>query len=235
MAHATLDTRTRALLEAAILAPSSHNTQPWCFRVDGDAISLFADRTRALPVNDTDDRELTISCGCALFNLRVAAAASGLDTEVQLQPDRLDADLLARVRAVPGTRDAHLGTLLPFVARRRTCRQRFDARPVPGKLLDHLATACAQEGRRCGRSRSKGSGSNWRCWWPKATVRSGAIPAGGASSRPGCIRAAVATDWQCRPWPRALRSSWCAASTWATASRPRTGSSRTARRCSRCW
>ena len=146
MAQAALDPRTRALLEAAILAPSSHNTQPWFFHADGDAISVFADRTRALPVNDTDDRELTISCGCALFNLRVAAAASGLDTEVRLLPDRLDADLLARVRLVPGTRDAQLASLLPFVARRRTCRQRFDARPVPAKLADHLATACAMEG-----------------------------------------------------------------------------------------
>lgn len=83
---------------------------------------------------------------CALFNLRVAGAASGLDTEVRLQPDRLDADLLARVRLAPGTRDAHLASLLPFVARRRTCRQRFEPRPVPGRVLDHLATACAQEG-----------------------------------------------------------------------------------------
>lgn len=146
MAQADLAPRIRALLEAAIRAPSSHNTQPWFFHAGDEAIDLFADRTRALPVNDTDDRELTISCGCALFNLRVAAAAAGLDTEVQLAPERLDADLLARVRLVPGTRDAYLGDLLPFVARRRTWRQRFDARPVPGKLLDVLATACAQEG-----------------------------------------------------------------------------------------
>jgi len=41
-----------ALVEAAALAPSSHNTQPWRFRPDGDAIDLLADRTRALPVND---------------------------------------------------------------------------------------------------------------------------------------------------------------------------------------
>jgi hypothetical protein len=32
------------------------------------AIDVLADRTRALPVNDPEDRELTISCGCAVFN-----------------------------------------------------------------------------------------------------------------------------------------------------------------------
>ena len=36
-----------------------------------ETVELLADRTRALPVNDPQDRELTISCGCALFNLRV--------------------------------------------------------------------------------------------------------------------------------------------------------------------
>jgi len=63
--------QARALLDAAILAPSSHNTQPWRFAVRERTIDLYADRTRALPVNDPDDRELTISrCGC----IRVDAA-----------------------------------------------------------------------------------------------------------------------------------------------------------------
>ncbi|NOT32243.1 MAG: hypothetical protein HOP15_17495 [Planctomycetes bacterium] len=51
------------LLELATRAPSSHNTQPWLFRARGDSIELHADRTRALPINDPHDRELTIRCG----------------------------------------------------------------------------------------------------------------------------------------------------------------------------
>ncbi len=37
-----------------------------------DAVELFADRTRALPIIDPDDRELMISCGAALFHLLIA-------------------------------------------------------------------------------------------------------------------------------------------------------------------
>ena len=66
----------QTLVQAATLAPSSHNTQPWLFRLEGQVIELLADRTRALPVNDPDDRELTISCGCALFNLRDDTAST---------------------------------------------------------------------------------------------------------------------------------------------------------------
>lgn len=44
----TRDTASK-LISAAALAPSSHNTQPWIFRVRGRCIDLLADRTRALP------------------------------------------------------------------------------------------------------------------------------------------------------------------------------------------
>ena len=40
------------LVQQAVLVPSSHNTQPSRFRVADTAIDLFADRTRALPLND---------------------------------------------------------------------------------------------------------------------------------------------------------------------------------------
>ena len=80
-----------------VLAPSSHNTQPWWFRVGEDTVELFADRTRSLPVNDPFDRELTISCGAALTNLVVAARAGSLEPQVDVLPDPGEPDLLARV------------------------------------------------------------------------------------------------------------------------------------------
>lgn len=135
-----------ALVQAASLAPSSHNTQPWLFRIEGSTVDLLADRTRALPVNDPHDRELTISCGCALFNLRVAAAAAGLDADIALLPDAADADLLARVRL---TRAAHadaIAELSPAMAERRTYRERFAATAVEPPALRRQADAATSEG-----------------------------------------------------------------------------------------
>ena len=137
-----------ALLASAILAPSSHNTQPWLFRTEGCHIELLADRTRALPVNDPHDRELTISCGSALFNLRVAAAAAGWQAHVALVPDDGDADLLARVTLVPDPMPNPVGRLQPRIAARRTYRRRFTSRPVDTIAIMELGAAVLAEGAR---------------------------------------------------------------------------------------
>jgi nitroreductase len=136
-----------SLVRAAVLAPSSHNTQPWIFRVGDSQIELFADRTRALPVNDPDDRELSISCGCALMNLRVAAAKRGLGVRVELAPEPSDPDRLARLTiggaAVDSSAEA---SLAEQIGRRRTYRKRFATRGVEPTALDRLVEVASVEG-----------------------------------------------------------------------------------------
>ncbi len=85
-------------LKYAILATSSHNTQPWIFRITtGNTIKLYADRTRAMPVVDPEDRELSISCGAVLFNLQLAISYFGYDYETKFLPYGNSHDLLATV------------------------------------------------------------------------------------------------------------------------------------------
>jgi nitroreductase len=139
--------RLEELLRAAVWAPSSHNTQPWVFQQGPDAIRLFADRTRALPANDPHDRELTISCGCALFNLRVAAAAHGLGSAVKTWPDPNDEDLLAELDLGSGDDESgEIGGLIEQIPHRRTHRKRFEDRQVPAETLQKLSAAVAAEG-----------------------------------------------------------------------------------------
>ncbi len=117
----------RFLLHYAVLAPSGHNTQPWLFKIDGDTVELYADRSRALPVVDPDDRELTISCGAALLHLRVALRHFGYTGTVNPFPDPEDPDLLARV-CMGKSREASAGehALFQAITMRRTNRQAFE-------------------------------------------------------------------------------------------------------------
>ena len=74
-----------AVLEAAALAPSVHNSQPWRFRVLPDRIELHADLSRRLPATDPDDKELRLACGAALANLRIALEALGIVPLIDLE------------------------------------------------------------------------------------------------------------------------------------------------------
>ncbi|HRP25542.1 hypothetical protein [Thauera sp.] len=138
----------RALVQRAVLAPSSHNTQPWRFRATASAIDLLADRTRALPVNDPFDRELIISCGAALMALRAASADAGRGTRVHLLPDDTDGDWLARVELTADPADTDLAALGPLIEQRRTYRKAFDAREVSPDVVASVTSSVAAQGAR---------------------------------------------------------------------------------------
>src|SRR5687768_6760393 len=90
------------VIEAATLAPSVHNTQPWRFVLRPDGFDLLADPGRRLPVLDPTGRLLHLSCGAALVTARTAARALGLAADVELLPDPEWPDLLARLTVSPG-------------------------------------------------------------------------------------------------------------------------------------
>lgn len=143
----TSSEKLRYLLNYAVLAPSGHNTQPWLFKIVGDEVELYADRTRALPVCDPEDRELIMACGAALFHLRIALRHFGYEGKVKAFPDRNDVDLLARV----GFGDKSASTaeddlLFKAILTRRTNRMPFETREVPEKILFELKAAATKEG-----------------------------------------------------------------------------------------
>jgi nitroreductase len=137
----------RWLVAQATRAPSIHNTQPWRFRWDGHAFELRADTVRGLGAADPEGRELVLSCGSALFNLRLALAKLGLDAEVTLLPRGGEPRLFARVAVRPGTpADAGTRRMYAAMTRRHTHRGVFEDRPLSAELAVHLQQAAEEEG-----------------------------------------------------------------------------------------
>ena len=123
-----------------------HNTQPWRFTVTGQAIELYTDTSRQL-LEDLAGREMIISCGAALFGLRLAIRSLGYQPEVDLFPGPGQRRLLARVRAgrpVRMTSDER--AMLRAVPHRHTHRGPFEPGPLPEDLLVRLQEDAAAEG-----------------------------------------------------------------------------------------
>ena len=134
-------------LRYAILAPSAHNTQPWRFRVVGDMVEVHADRTRVLPIADPAERELLISCGAALFFLRITLRRFGHAPTVALQPDAERPSLVASVwLGEPAEPTPDEAVLAEAIIHRHTNRRAFEDRPVPSELTLALVRAAASEG-----------------------------------------------------------------------------------------
>jgi hypothetical protein len=138
-------TLAREMIGRATLAPSSHNTQPWRFVATESCIEIWADRQRALQFNDPHHRELTISCGCALLNLRIAAEERGLRAYAKLIPNSDRVDLLASISFSRLTDDYTRVNLADAIDKRHTYRRRYLSTPVAQSDIIELAQQAALE------------------------------------------------------------------------------------------
>lgn len=139
--------KLKFLLNYVSLTPAGQNTQAWSFKLNNKAIELYAERTRALPIFNLPERQLIISCGRALFNLRVALRHYGYQGKIVTLPDPSNTDLFARI---------HLGKfkqvspdeqmLFEAIPKRQDNRQDYAEWTIPKSMLSWLEADAAIEG-----------------------------------------------------------------------------------------
>jgi hypothetical protein len=133
----------RALVGAAVLAPSHWNAQPWRFEVDADELRVLLDPQRVLPLDDPDQRFAQMSLGAALENLLVAARAWGQQPSVRYLPwgtaPRPGTSLVAAAVSWKPAERPRDRLLFSAVTERRTNPHPYDGRaitiPSRGQLL----------------------------------------------------------------------------------------------------
>jgi hypothetical protein len=144
-------------------APSIFNTHPWWFEPrPPDRIELWLRGNQGHPQGAAQAREArarareyVISCGAALFDLRMTIRMAGHDLVVWLLPDPEHADplgpptLLASVEIVTGrAKKPSIAEqeLYEAIERRHTNRQPYKILPAPLPIITAMEDAAYQEG-----------------------------------------------------------------------------------------
>jgi len=135
------------IVEAATLAPSVLNIQPWRFVWADDVIEVHRDLSRTLPALDPQNRAVTISCGAALLNLRLAVAHAGRRPIVDVDPLWSHPTLLARVRMdIAGVPTGTESRLFEAIPHRQSCRVPFTDEPIAPECVMRMEGAARSEG-----------------------------------------------------------------------------------------
>ena len=136
-----VDEQARFLLRYAVLAPSSHNSQPWRFRITGSVVEVLPEEERWLSAADPDRRELHLSVGCAVANLRVAARRFGFRPHVDY--DTGGEEELAVVVTLLGGEEPSGRTreLFAAITERYTSHTPFEDRPVAPAVRERVEAA----------------------------------------------------------------------------------------------
>ncbi|WP_433087038.1 nitroreductase [Dactylosporangium sp. CA-052675] len=141
MVHALL-----AAANAAGFAPSILDSQPWRWRLTGNTLALYLDRTRVDHDVDVDGRLAIMSCGAALHHARTALAAAGWRIAVDRGPDPADPDRLASLRLEERSPAEPEGApLAGSVALRRTDRTPVTGAPIAAAQLKAVISAVRAE------------------------------------------------------------------------------------------
>jgi nitroreductase len=136
----SVEQKLKFLTKFGLLAPSTHNTQPWIFAITSNHLTIKPNWRYRLPEADPINRNLYISLGCCAGNVLVAAAHFGLVGQIKLSREGVGIEFSAG-------QDTMLGRLFPSITKRYSNKLPYRNEPVKATAINQLKAAAGQEGR----------------------------------------------------------------------------------------
>lgn len=132
----SLEEKIKFILKFGTLAPSSHNTQPWKFKINKNELEIFPDFSRHLIESDKDKRMIYVSLGCVIQNIKTAAEYFGLGQEISYLEKGVK--IIFKEEDNKNTLSAEIEKKFKAIKNRRTNRFFYKDILISGEILEEL-------------------------------------------------------------------------------------------------
>lgn len=134
----------KSILKYGILAPSTHNSQPWLFKIKEGSVEIYSDPAIQIKEADPKGRDLYISLGCAIENMVIAAKYFGILRKLIYRVGETP-NLVAEIFLDDaGIRDDSYQRVFESIPKRVNARGLFTTATIPPGTLQEL-TAISKE------------------------------------------------------------------------------------------
>ncbi len=124
------------LIKAGIQAPSGDNAQPWKFSFDSDSIKIFLDDKADLSFFNVNQSASLISIGAAVENIKIAAKAHHLNTDITYRPEKDMPGCIVSIKLSYTNENSSI--LADHIWTRQTNRRLFDKKTIPPAICSIL-------------------------------------------------------------------------------------------------
>jgi len=136
----TVEERIKYLLRYAVLAPSTHNSQPWLFKIKGNKCEIHLNKEKKIPYADPKGRDMYISLGCCIENFLLAAKYFGVfdNLEIVLKKE-LVAIVTIKSKVLKSKNKEELRCLVKTITNRQNKRGSYNKNCIPSFLLNSIS------------------------------------------------------------------------------------------------
>src|SRR3989344_3012554 len=132
--------RIMHLLKYAILAPSTHNSQPWLFRIEKSNCEIHINPEKVIDHADPSRRDMYISIGCCLENLILAAKFYGVYRKHEITPE---GTLTAKIFfdfVMKRKNKANYNNIVKTILKRRNMRGSYMKKEISASMIKSITS-----------------------------------------------------------------------------------------------
>lgn len=123
--NGSLEEQIRSVVNIAVRAPSTHNSQPWKFSTEDNTLSVFVDESVRMPKSDPEGRYKFISIGYLLHHLQVVGNYYGVLENITITPNEDCVAKLSFTESSSDSSNAEYKELFEAIEKRQNLRGPF--------------------------------------------------------------------------------------------------------------